>query len=284
MARREPLSAVARLVRQHDRDRFLTALFAPAGARESLFALFAFNYEVARIRELVREPMLGQIRLQWWRDTLAAIYEGGAVRRHEVVTPLAHAIAMHGLSRSHFERILEAREMDLGDAPPATLEALETYAEDTAAPLILLALEVLGARDAAAAEAARHAGAAYALAGLLAALPFHARARRLYLPSDLVVAHGLDVERTVFALNGTPALAAVARAVAARAWSRLAAARAQRSAVPGGALPALLPSVLAMRALRRLARAGFDPFAPGLARPDPGKIAALGLAVLRRRY
>src|ERR1700746_2498526 len=79
------LSAVAALVRRHDRDRFQTALFAPARQRNALFALYAFNYEIARGRETVREPMLGQIRLQWWRESIAAAFEDGPVRGHIVV-------------------------------------------------------------------------------------------------------------------------------------------------------------------------------------------------------
>src|SRR5438552_16844209 len=77
------------LVRRHDHDRYLSALFAPEPARAGLFALYAFNVEVAKTREVVREPILGSIRLQWWRDALAEIYGGGPVRRHEVVEPLA---------------------------------------------------------------------------------------------------------------------------------------------------------------------------------------------------
>ena len=79
------MSPVGALVRRHDRDRFQTALFAPAAHREALFALYAFNYEIARVREIVREPMLGRIRLQWWREAMAAAFAGGPVRRHEVV-------------------------------------------------------------------------------------------------------------------------------------------------------------------------------------------------------
>src|SRR5689334_25333145 len=86
------LSPVAALVRRHDRDRFQTVLFAPAARREALFALYAFNYEIARVRETVTEPMLGQIRLQWWRENIAAAFEGGAIRRHPVVEPLTATI------------------------------------------------------------------------------------------------------------------------------------------------------------------------------------------------
>src|SRR5258706_7401227 len=84
-ARTDRLSPVAALVRRHDRDRYQTVLFAPAARREALFALYAFNYEIARVRESVTEPMLGQIRLQWWRANIAAASEGSPVRHHPVV-------------------------------------------------------------------------------------------------------------------------------------------------------------------------------------------------------
>ena len=93
------LSRPGAIVRRHDRDRYQTALFAPSDRREALFALYAFNYEVARVREAVTTPMLGQIRLQWWREVIEAAYSGGPARRHEVVTPLVTAITAFGLTR-----------------------------------------------------------------------------------------------------------------------------------------------------------------------------------------
>src|ERR1700746_3699937 len=86
------LSPVAALVRRHDRDRFQTVLFAPATRREALFALYAFNYEIARVRESVTQPLLGQIRLQWWREAIATAFEGGPIRHHMVVEPLTAII------------------------------------------------------------------------------------------------------------------------------------------------------------------------------------------------
>ena len=145
--RRSPL---AELVRQHDRDRYQTALFAPADRREALFALYAFNYEIARVREIVTQPMLGQIRLQWWREAVDAAYEGAPARPHEVAEPLAAVIRGHALTRTHFDRMIDTREHDLADEPPATLAALENYAEGTAATLLSLALEVLGVAEPAA--------------------------------------------------------------------------------------------------------------------------------------
>src|SRR5437588_12404304 len=115
------LSPVAALVRRHDRDRFQTVLFAPAARREALFALYAFNYEIARVRESVTHPTLGQIRLQWWRENIAAAFEGGAIRHHPVAEELAAAIRGLRLSRVHFERMIDAREEALTDEPLANL-------------------------------------------------------------------------------------------------------------------------------------------------------------------
>src|ERR1700716_562271 len=112
------LSPVAALVRRHDRDRFQTVLFAPAARREALFALYAFNYEIARVRESVTQPILGQIRLQWWRDNIAAAFEGGPVRQHVVAAPLTGAIRELALTRADFDRLIEARETDLDDQQP----------------------------------------------------------------------------------------------------------------------------------------------------------------------
>jgi NADH dehydrogenase [ubiquinone] 1 alpha subcomplex assembly factor 6 len=277
-------AALGRLVRRHDHDRFLTALFAPASAREGLLALYAFNYEVAKTREVVTEPALGHIRLQWWRDALAAAYDGASLRRHEVVEPLGRTIRGRALSRAHFEALLAAREADLADEAPASLAALEAYAEASSARLTLLALETLGESKAAAEAAGRAVGIAYALSGLLRAVPFHARAKRLYLPRDLVEAAGLDLARGLFELRSSPALRRVVGEVATRAQAHLAAARALAPEVPRAALPALLPAVLARSDLARLKRAGYDPFAPSVARPDPWRGWRLMLASLRGRY
>ena len=82
---RPPLSYCGDQIRRYDRDRFLTALFAPADRREDLFALYAFNLEVAKTREVASEAMLGQIRLQWWRDALDEVFAGKPPRQHAVV-------------------------------------------------------------------------------------------------------------------------------------------------------------------------------------------------------
>ena len=271
-------------LRHHDRDRYQTALFAPAERRDALFALYAFNYEIARIRDYVREPMLGLMRLQWWRDALDEIYAGKPARRHEVATPLAEAIAAHGLSKAHFTALLDARAQDMEEVPPESLAALENYAAATSGSLILLALEVLGVRDAKTAAAGRAVGVAYALTGLLAAAPFHAQRRRLYLPAALTAQHGVDLERSLFALKPSRQLTAATQEIADRARRHLEEARQQRGAVPRTAVPALLHAVLAERRLQKLATVDHNLFDPQLAAEDTLQSLRLAWAALRHRY
>jgi phytoene synthase len=258
-------------------------LFAPTEHRDALLALYAFNYEIARVPEIVTEPMLGQIRLQWWREVLDAAYSGTPPRSHPVVVPLTAAIREHGLSRGHFDRLIDAREQDLADEPPANLAALQDYAEASSAPLIALAVEALGVHAAGLEVIARHVGIFYALAGLLRAMPFHARTGRSYIPADIAARKAIDPADYTTG-RSTPGLRATVREIAEAAAQHLRNARAQPVDIPRSAIAALLPAVVATRYLARLQRAGYDPFAPALASPDPLQIWRLALAALRRRF
>lgn len=270
-------------VMRHDRDRFRTVLFAPPDSRSDLCVLYAFNLEVAKIPETVSEPMLGALRLQWWRDTLDEAYRG-APRRHAVATPLAATIAAHGLTRAYFDRLLDARAHDMDESGFGTMAAMTAYAEDTAGALLRLALETLGARDTSAdAAVADHLGAAWALTGLLRALPYRLQQGRGTLPADLLARHGVE-PRTLRAFRADAPVRAAVEAVAEIAAGRLTAARAaagDRAARMGSPL---LLAPLADIYLRRLRRAGFDPFAPDIAAPVPFAMARMALRRFWRGY
>jgi len=270
----EPAAPIE-LVRRHDHDRFLASLLLPADRRAAVWALLAFNLEIARVREAVSQPIIGQIRLQWWRDAIDEIYTGKLPRRHEVVEPLAVAIEAHRLTRTHFDTLIDGRDFDLGDEPPASLAALETYLEKTSSRLIDLQLEILGIEAPVAFEAARHIGIAWGLIGLVRALPFHVAQGRLYLPADLMATAGLDRDAV---RRGKPsaALLTVAKQLTERAAEHLGCAR--RLKVPRAARPALLLAAPARRHLRRIVRAGHDPFDPRIQAPDPWAVPRLILA------
>ncbi len=271
-------NAVAEAVRRHDRERYLTVLFAPADRRADLLALYAFNLEVARTRESVREAMLGQIRLQWWRDALDEIQAGKPPRRHAVVEPLAEAIRRHNLPRDAFERLLLARERDMDDTPFATLAELEAYADGTSGALLAPALLILDVRDAGMLARSRQVGRGYALVGLLRAVAFHARQRRCLLPADVLARHGTDRD-AVLEMKPSPAIAAAVAEISAVADAALKPAR-----VTSAAWPALAPAVLARRHLATLERVRYDVFDPSLvSEPGAGAILALiGASLLKR--
>lgn len=181
------------VVKTQDPDRFLLSMFASAERREALWALFAFNAEIAKTRAVVSETQLGLIRLQWWREAIAKIYDSGVVLEHEVIKPLAAAIQKHDLPRDVFETLIYAREFDLEDVLPGNIEGLLNYADFTSTPLLTLALKILGENGDA--EPVRPIAVNYALAGILRAVPHFARERRCLLPEDLLKAHGQSVNK-----------------------------------------------------------------------------------------
>ena len=278
----EIASYCAELLRRQDSDRYLTALFAPSDRREALFALYAFNLEIARAREAVSEPFMGMIRLQWWREAIGEIYQG-RVRAHEVVRPLARAIGEHDLPQTLFERVIAARERDLEMESPPDLASLVDYARSSSATLVELALEILGEPTAAAREAGEACGVTWALTGLLRAVPFHAARRRLYLPADAMAEAGLTAGR-LFERGSSPALPPVVRGVADEARRWLLRAEQLAPQVPRRFQAALLPTTLARGYLRRLAAARHDPFNARVQETPPWRIWTLALKRLTGGY
>jgi phytoene synthase len=271
-------------VRRFDRERYLACLFAAAGLRADLFALYAFNLELAKIREVVREPMMGLIRLQWWRDCIAEIYAGNP-RRHQVAQPLAAAVARHGLPRESFNLLIDAREADMDAVPPANLESLGVYAESTGGVLLELAARIVLARrqiDGRVLTAARDLGTAWALIGLLRAVPFHARAKRVYLPQALLSAAGVELQ-DLLELRPAAELKGVVRQVSAAAEERMALARSALPRPPRAAFPVFLMAATARRHLASLAACGFDVFDARLAAAPPATPWPLAAAWLRGR-
>lgn len=263
------LSYCAAQVREHDPDRYLATLFAPADARDELFVLYAFDHEIGRVRRLVSEPMAGLVRLQWWRDALAAIAADRPLA-HPVAEALYARWARFAPLRPRLEAALEAREQELSAGPPADLAALEERLASSSGEITLGAMDLLGAAQGPARAAGRHLGMALGLVRLLQTLPGELRQNRMPLPGAMLARHGVTGESLQ-----REAFKPVVAELAARARAHLEASRRHGYAVPKRALAALLPAPLLEAYLRRLARAGFDPFAP--MSTAPGAFAPLGL-------
>ncbi|HEY2836663.1 MAG TPA: squalene/phytoene synthase family protein [Rhizomicrobium sp.] len=237
---------LAKTVRAVDPDRYFASLFAPAHQRPYLHALYAFNHEVAHVAESVREPMLGAIRLEWWRETVEGAAKG-APRNHDVARGLAFLFADRGLPLAAFETIVSARAFDSNGEHFADFAGVETYIGATGGAVMRLAAQILGGDP----VLVREAALAYGLAGLLRSLSFHNRRHKLYLPLDLLTALNLTPDE-FFVLENDPRIAAAIRQTALRTRDHFLAARRIRR--PKAALPALLPAALVPVYLKRLGR------------------------------
>ena len=249
----------AALVREADRDRYLATLFAPAAQRDALYALSAFNVEITRVRELAREPLPGEIRLQWWREALAGERAGEAAA-HPVAAALLETLSRFGFVATPLLELIDERIFDLYDEPMATVGALELYAIGTQSPIFAMAAGILKAGSPLPELFTLDAGAAYTIAGILRNFGLHAARRQLYVPTDVLDRHQVEPADIFAARVSKPLLAALAE-LRDIARGHLAAAQAKLASAPAEILPAFLPIALVGPQLRRMERPGYQPFA-----------------------
>lgn len=247
----DPSSAgpAGQLLRRADPDRFFTSLFAPADKRVILWTLYAFNHELARAREVTREPVVALMRLRFWRDVVE-----GAARQHPVAERLRATLDAGLLAPGDLLRMIDAREIEADNAIP-TREAWETYLLGSAGTVAVAAARVLGAAEP---ERVRPLGAGYGAAGVLRSVGFLAAQGRCLLPASLID------PAEVIAAPRSEAVQGVVCTLAANSRRLLRPVR-----LPRSVLPAVLTSVFARRDLRRLPAAGtgrgFGDFAAVLA-------------------
>jgi len=243
-----PYDEAAQIVRERDRDRFISALFAREPARRNLFALYAFNTEISRVRFIVTEPGLGEIRLQWWRDAIVGGKGGG----NPLAEALLKTIAENRLPIEAFDAMLTARIFDLYNDPMPTLEDLEGYAGETESALFQLATMVLRSGvDVGSADASGHAGVAVAMRNALMQFGRDARRRQLFLPRDRLEAAGVDIDG-VFSAAATPELERALTELRRVAEDHLAKAKRAIAKLPESIRTAFLPLSLVKADLARI--------------------------------
>ncbi|MBK1866691.1 phytoene/squalene synthase family protein [Aestuariivirga sp. YIM B02566] len=243
------------LVRQGDKDRYLSTLLAPDAKRPQLLALYAFNIEIARIRETVSEAALGEIRLRWWADAIEAAYAGER-QGHPVIEALAPVITEAGLPKQALLNMIEARQFDLYDDPMPSLGQLEGYLGETSAMLIQLAAMILDKERARSlGDISGLAGVALGITGLMRSLPLQRKRGQCYVPTDLLAKHGLTPAHL---LSGREpeAIGKVLADLRAHAAKRLEEARALSGVLTPQVFPAYLPASLTGLYLSRLAGLG----------------------------
>ena len=141
------LSYCGQEVRRLDWERFICAVFAPPGRREALFALLALDLELAKTRRVVSEPLLGEIRLQWWRDAIDKIYDapGEVPLGNPILEALKNTLTDYHLSRAMVVEIIDGYIADLWIDAPVNSDVIVDFAEATSANLTRLMLHILNA-------------------------------------------------------------------------------------------------------------------------------------------
>lgn len=267
-------------LRDTDRDRYLACLLSPQDKRNALAAIYAFNAEIARIRDVIRQPLAGEIRLQWWRGQFE---EGPNDEAHAnpVADALFKAIETYRLPRQTFIDMLDARIFDLYDDPFPDRNALEGYAGETASALIQLAGLILSPSDAAAsAQAAGHAGVAQAVSGALLLMPNHVTRGQLYIPLDLLAAVGLDRE-SFLAGDDKVRVSAAIEAFAGLGLDHLKKAR-EAGKVPAPVMPGFLPAATTASVLGKARKLGSNVLVQPLLPLQWRRQLRMMLALMRR--
>jgi phytoene synthase len=256
---RENLQHCASLVREADPDRYIATLFAPVEHRDALFAIYAFNIEIARVRDVAREVLPGEIRLQWWRDALQGLRDGEAAA-HPVAAALRETtLARYGFIADPLLELIEARTFDLYDEPMASLADLELYAIRTQSPIFAMACGILGNGAPAPELSTLDAAIAYTIGAVVSGFGRHAARRQLFVPLEVLDRHQASAA-DIYAGRTSPALLAALAEMRRIAREHLAAAQTRLADAPARIQPALLPLALLEPTLRRTERRRYDPF------------------------
>jgi phytoene synthase len=245
-------AAIRAIVKEGDPDRYAAALFVPQAAQDPLFALYAFNVELARIAALVKEPQLGEIRLQWWREALARGLAGEATG-HPVAEAIARAARACNLAEADLAKLIDARHFDVSVKHMPDEAALDAYLDRTAGTLFRLAAKIADADGTDVAGAAKAAGIAYGLTGLMRTLPAHLVHGRVDIPADILRRHGIAASDLLAGRRGD-GLNAVLGEWRERATAALKIAEREVRAMPAQTRRAFLPLALVEPYLSSLAK------------------------------
>ncbi len=244
-----------RLVRRFDSDRYFASFFAPKELRGALLGLYAFNVELGLIRKNVTDPAFGEIRLQWWRDTLTDIFLD-KIADNPVARALYDAVLIGRITKSAPLNMIDARTFDIYDNPMLTLNDLEDYLCKTASALTLMASLVLTrGEDSPYEDASAYAGIAYGLCKLLQSVSITIADGQCYLPIDEMERWELDPAR-IGAGEAGEGFSLLIRKFCNQAAKRLQYARDRQETVPAKAIPAFLPTCLVDLYLKSIIASG----------------------------
>lgn len=265
------------LVKKRDYEGFLASLLLPHCARQSALAIRAFNVETSNISEAVKDRTIGLMRIQFWKDSIAAMGEKNPPGQ-PVVIELDRAVRKHSLSKDLLVRIVTGRQAFLSDKPFDTLDDVESYGQDCFASLHNLVLQCLNdpssegdsVMNGHARHAARQLGMAQALVTLLRGVPYNAAKRKVFLPAALMSSHGVSAEKVIRGKAGEDeGMKLVVETIASRAQEHLENCRFRAKYLDGRQKSVLLPAVGVDAYLYALSEAKCDVFDARLQKTSP---------------
>jgi NADH dehydrogenase [ubiquinone] 1 alpha subcomplex assembly factor 6 len=229
------------LNRLNDYEHYLTGLFSPIQSRNVVWAIRAFNVETAQIQDLVSEPIIGKMRIEWWRGMIDKTFRGYPID-HPISLLLAESLENTHLTKEFFLKILTAREKIMGQSQFPSMQDLEEYGENTTGSLLRLHLEALNIPDETAQNAITHLGKSLGISFALRSIPFQLEKRRFCLPSDVMAKHSISTEE-IFRKGPPDSLPDAVFEIATRANDQLLTARSFAKDILPECNPVLLPAV-----------------------------------------
>lgn len=256
---RNDSSFLASEVKSNDYYRFICCLFAPEVMRERLFSLYVFNYEISKVKDIISEPMVGHIRISWWREAIEEIYVGKPARQHEILKSLQQAINETALPKEMLVGIMDANQNQIEFVSPRNIADLESVANQTSTGLLEVSLYLLCQKNGEGLEATKHIGIAYGLVEIMRSMRASASNSRLMLPEDLLVQQGITVDE-IYSGKNLDRVKPIVKEICDIAESHLKKADALRKSHPKSALPVYLHSVVASCFLKRIRKNDYDLF------------------------
>ncbi|KAI0260219.1 isoprenoid synthase domain-containing protein [Gloeopeniophorella convolvens] len=254
-------------VQKHDYESYLVGQLYPADKRKGYFAIKAFYDELATIPDTVSNNLVGEMRMQFWRDAVKG-FADGRPPHHPIALALYDTSRSANLSPYHLKRIIDARTQELKGSSHLTMDSLIAHAESTASTHYYLLLSLLGQSSDTVSHAASHLGAAHCISTLLRALPYHASKGRMVIPAEVTAKHGVSQEEVFRKGPGAAGIDDAVFAFASTANDHIVTAREMfkdgGGKVPRAAMPVFGAGVPIASFLERLEVANFDVFHPSL--------------------
>lgn len=181
---------------RHGRTYFLATRLLPPARRPAVHALYGFaRWADDIVDDLDTDTPAHQraAALSTWEQQLATGLRTGS-SREPVIRALAHTARAYGIPHSHFTDFMASMRMDLQLTGYADYPELKTYMHGSAAVVGLQMVPVLGT-VVSVAEAEPHAaalGIAFQLTNFVRDVGEDLDRGRVYLPADLLAAHGVD--------------------------------------------------------------------------------------------